>query len=567
MANHSINKRRTIRSLGRLSAQTFDVLVIGGGITGAYVAWDATIRGLRVALVERGDFGAATSANSLKTVHGGLRYLQDGNLRLVRTMIKERKAFLRTAPHLVHPLPVLMPTYSNKLKQSKLILGAGVKVNDLVSLDRNWEIDPSKALPSSRVLSRNECLEQLPGIEKKNLSGGVLWYDAQIYNSERMVLSILLSAAKAGAEVANYVCATDFLKRGDLVAGVRARDELTGADFIIRANVTVNTAGPWIDEVLDWLKMQAPARKFHPSRAMNIVTRQLFPKIAVGLNNSYLERLSDGSAEKRSRVLFFAPWRDYSLIGTMHTPCERDQGDRLISDAEVDSFISEINATYPPARLKREDVHFIHKGYLPALPGNASDSSVKLLRSGQIHDHETESGIAGLITVVGVKYTTARYMAEKAVDLVFKKKKRNPLPCQTASIPIHGGLIDNYQDFINQASAHAKSKLPEECIRPLLYNHGNEYQRILNYAEEDASWGKPVSPLSTVIRAEIIHAMRYEMAQKLTDTVLRRTELGSAGPPDEESLINCAQIMASELEWDAGRTTREIEETYRSYTL
>ena len=385
------------RDVKRLAKSNFDVLVIGGGITGACVAWDATLRGLRVALIEKGDFGGATSSNTLKMVHGGLRYWQDANLRLVRKMNRERRTLLRIAPHLVHPLPVLMPTYKGKLRRSKLVLGAAVKLNDLVGFDRNWGNDPQKILPNGRVLSRAECLELLPGLDEAGVSGGILWYDGQMYNSERLLLSFVLSAAEVGAQVANYVAATGFLQDGGRVTGVAARDELTGAALEIRARLVVNAAGPWVDNLLGRLDPPVLRRKFHLSTAMNLVTRQILPDYAVGLTSTRAQTLPDGSTESRSHVLFIAPWHGYSLVGTRHAPYDGRVDDDWVTEKAITDFLSEVNQSYPGAALRREDVYQVHAGFLPAIAGGADSGNVRLAREGQVTDHYAENGVDGLV--------------------------------------------------------------------------------------------------------------------------------------------------------------------------
>jgi glycerol-3-phosphate dehydrogenase len=229
------------RNLVQLAGKKHDILIIGGGIYGACVAWDAALRGLSVALVDKGDFGCATSANSLKIIHGGLRYLQDANLKLVRRMVSERTIWMQIAPHLVHPMPCLMPTYK-KLTRNNIALFTALKISDLIGYDRNRIVDPQKHLPNGHTISRTDCLRLIPEAAANGITGGAIWYDAQMYNSERLLISIILSAAKAGAEVANYVEVTSFLRDDMGVKGVKAKDVLTGQELEIQANLVVNSA-------------------------------------------------------------------------------------------------------------------------------------------------------------------------------------------------------------------------------------------------------------------------------------------------------------------------------------
>ena len=268
------------RNPEKLSKNTFEVVVVGGGVYGACIAWDAALRGLTVALVERGDFGQETSANSLKTVHGGLRYLQDFDLNLVRKMIEERSNYLRMAPHLVQPLACITPTYS-KITKSRMVLGTALKMNDLAGYDRNRSLD--REIPSGELLSRQACKEILPGLSHENVTGAALWHDAQIYDTERFTLALVASAVEAGAEACNYVEAIGFIRRGDRIEGITASDKVTGEVIEIHSKVVINAAGPWIDLVLDHLNGNPGPRIFQHSLAINIITRQIVDDYAAGV--------------------------------------------------------------------------------------------------------------------------------------------------------------------------------------------------------------------------------------------------------------------------------------------
>jgi glycerol-3-phosphate dehydrogenase len=262
------------RDPARLSSSEFDVLVVGGGIHGALVAWDAALRGLSVALIERGDFGSATSQNSLKIVHGGLRYLQDGNLSRIRTMARERTTWMKIAPQLVHRLTCLMPTQP-KISRSRLALGAALAMNDLLSFDRNRTTDSQKHLPAGKVISNQELSRLLPGYDVDGSTGAAVWHDAQIYNSERLLLEFILSPVEQGAEVANYVEAMGFLRQENKILGVHARDVLTGELFEIRAQMVINCAGAWVEQLLDRVtRRRARHRRTPPRRSPGSIPRR-----------------------------------------------------------------------------------------------------------------------------------------------------------------------------------------------------------------------------------------------------------------------------------------------------
>ncbi|MFW6063103.1 MAG: FAD-dependent oxidoreductase [Chloroflexota bacterium] len=542
----------------------YDIVIVGGGITGACIAWDAALRGLRVALLERHDFGAATSANSLKTVHGGLRYLQDANLGQVRKMVRERKAFLRIAPHLVRPLPFLMPTYRGQLKRNKLLLGAALKLNDLLSLDRNQDVDPTRVLPSGRVLGRDECLALAPGLDPDALTGAILWHDAQIQNTERLLLSFILSAIKHGADAANYVEVTGLLQQDRRVVGVTAEDRMTGQSQQIAARLVINAAGAWADQLLAGVNGRQRQPRTTQSAAINLVTRQLLPVPALALTSRYRRPPADQPGEIEPRIIIVAPWREHSIVGTLHLPL-RDEPDSAAPGEElIEQFLAEINHAYPAARLTRQDVTHVHHGFLPAADVDAA-STVTLLRDEQLVDH-AEHGVPGLITALGVKYTTARHLAERTVDLAFRKLQQPSLPCQTHFRPLSGGNVGDWQPFRRQAIAGAAAAgFSEPAAAHIVDTYGSAYTQLLPYVREDPCWAKTISPHLPVTRAEVLHAVRHEMAQTLSDVVCRRTELGSAGPPPLQAAEQCAALMASELGWERQRLTREIDQLYETY--
>ncbi|HEU5304127.1 MAG TPA: FAD-dependent oxidoreductase, partial [Gemmatimonadales bacterium] len=266
-----------------LSRTPFDLLVIGAGIHGACAAWDAALRGLTVALVDQEDFGAGTSANSLRIVHGGLRYLTRGNLAQMRESIRERSTLLRIAPGLVQPLPVLVPVYGIGLR-GRLALGAALALNDLTSWGRNRDLDPGRLIPPGRLVSREECLQLFPGFAVEGLTGGALWYDGQLLHPERLTLCFVQAAADLGTVAANYV-RVDRLRSGNgTVQGARVTDRLTGAEFDVEARAVLVAAGPWTSTVLATLPGATPQLRTSPARALglNLVLGRRLADVAVG---------------------------------------------------------------------------------------------------------------------------------------------------------------------------------------------------------------------------------------------------------------------------------------------
>jgi glycerol-3-phosphate dehydrogenase len=586
------------RDLAQLSRHVYDLLIIGGGIYGVWVALDAALRGLSVALLERGDFGHATSSNTLRIIHGGLRYLQHGDIRRIRRSICERKALMRVAPHLVHPLPFLIPTYGHAMR-SKGVLSLALVLNDLIGFDRNHGQDAQHYIPRGRIISRDECLRRFPGVERNGLTGGAIFYDGQVPNAERLILSLARSAGRAGAHMANYVGVTGRLEVKNRLAGVIARDVLSGETLDIRARTVINAAGPWRDQILAFLDGQRPRQQLMLSKTFNLlVKRQLFPQYAVGVYSKRRFEDRDAIISKGARLYFITPWHGHSLIGTAHLPYADELDHCEVTGAEVQAFVDEINAAYPAADLKPQDVRLTTGGLLPV--ASYGEDDVRLIKRSQILDHRAQGGLEGLISVSGVKFTEARYVAEKAVDLAFRKLGRTPPKSTTAMTPVHGGRMEQFSAFVDQEMRKTSQNVSAEAIRYLIWRYGAEYPRVLRYLDPEtaspaAITATPIPQRScspperqgrgvglscyrdgsqvndqifeSLLAAEVLHGVREEMAYKLADVVFRRTTLGIAGDPGDTWLRACAAIMAKELGWDASRTQRDMEEVRTAFSI
>ncbi len=552
------------RSIQRLTQTKYDVLVIGGGISGATIVWDAALRGLSAALIEKEDFGQATSANSLKTVHGGLRYLQNADFKRMRQSIRERRTLLRIAPHLVHPLACIMPTYGHLFKGREM-MAAALIANDAISYDRNQLADPQKHLPRGRMATPDECLALVPGIEKEGLSGGTVWYDAQMYNSERLTLAFISSAAEQGAEIANYVAATGFLQEDGRIVGVTAHDSLGDADIEIAAHMVINAAGPWTDKVLGTLgdsrSDKSPHLGVQLAMAINVATRPIFGEYAVGISGKKARQNKDGAIGEDGRLedgrLFFvSPWRGQSLIGTTYTAYQGDPNDFQVEWADVQALLDAVNAVYPPAQLTREDVLYVYAGMVPMTGINPRTGAVKRAKHYEIRDH-AQDGLPGLITALGVKYTTARDVAEKVVNLAIKIRGERPFLSTSSHAPLVGGDIERFEAFLQEALDARPFDLDAGLLRPLLYNYGSVYADVLRFFRREEG----LSDAKALLKAQIQYGIQYEMAQKLSDIIFRRTEIGVDGYPGQETLAFCAQVMGEQLAWTTARIQQEIAET------
>jgi|YelNatPaOPRAMG01_1025707.scaffolds.fasta_scaffold00016_55 glycerol-3-phosphate dehydrogenase len=548
------------RDLKAIADREFDLLVVGGGIHGAAIAYDAAQRGLRVALVERNDFGSATSSNSLKIVHGGLRYLQHADFRRMRESIRERRTLMRIAPHLVHPLRFVVPTYGHLIKGPE-VFAMALLLNGIIGADRNRRLPPEQRLPFGEILSADEFRRLAPMVDGSHLTGGVVWYDAQMYNSERLLLAFVESAVEQGAQVANYVEAKRYLQRDGRVNGIEAVDRLTGTSFEIRARVTVNACGPWYNELLRRLGLEGREEPLALSLAINLVSvRQLTRDCAIGFYSHRQYRDQDSVISRGSRLLFVAPWRKVNLLGTAHLPYRESADSLAVEPGLLADFLREIQEAIPGAEIDGRDIRFYHAGLLPMRPNRSASHEVTLIKRHRIVDHEKIHSLPGLISLIGVKYTTARAVAEEVTNLAFRKLGRKSPPCQTADTPLTGGEMESFSGFEKSELPRLTRYVSPELASTLLHNYGTRFLRLLTYFETSPHWAEPVGQGLPVVKAQILHAVREEMAQKLSDVVFRRTDLAMFGSPAPEALRMAAEIMANELGWNGKRMRQEIEE-------
>lgn len=530
------------RDLTRLGSEHFDVLVVGAGIYGVTIAWDAVQRGLSVALIDRGDIGGGTSFNNLKTVHGGLRSVQQGNVREMREFVRERLTWTRIVPHLVHPLPFVVPTYRTPTR-SRPALRAALTLHNLVSFDRNKNRDPSKHLPAGRIISRADCLALGGGLNPDGVTGGGMWYDCQMYNTDRVTLAFARSTATAGGSVANYVEARRFLQSGARVVGVEATDTLSGRGLEIRADLVVNAAGPWANALLaqrTGARVNLAAARL--SKAMNVVTRRVPATAAIG-----------GIA--RGRYLFLIPWREFSLVGTSHAPHTGGPDDLAVTYADVEEFMRDVQTAFPGAGLTAGDVRLVHRGLLPMVSSRGDD--VRLLKASQIKDHRRD-GVPGLMSVLGVRYTTARRTAERAVDQAARILGRTVPRSRTDVTPLVGGAIDDFDGFLAHARARPPAGVTPAVVDRLVRSYGTESARLSDAMVARPDDAVPLGRACGVTKAEVRHAVREEMAMTLADALLRRTEAGSAGHPGDDAVEAASDVVGDELGWSSARRTEEV---------
>jgi glycerol-3-phosphate dehydrogenase len=527
------------RVLQNISGAPFDVVVVGAGVNGCGVARDAAMRGLKVLLVDKGDIAAGTTAASTRLIHGGLRYLEHGEVGLVRESLRERETLLRrVAPHLVRPLPMLVPLYAGR-RRGPLTVRAGMLAYDLLS--------SSKSLPRHRMLTAAEALRHAPGLEQAGLRGAALFYDAQVEYAERLAVENALDARARGAAVVTYARVERLLVEGGAARGVVFKDLLGGATHEARAGLVLNTAGPWVDEVLGGSHAEGE-RLLGGTKGSHVVVRAFegAPRAAV-----YAEAAEDG------RPFFVVPWDDKLLIGTTD---ERYAGDldRVEADArEVEYLLRETNRVLPAARLTRADVLYTYSGVRP-LPRVAEGQAGAVTRRHFIKP----SRVRGLFSVVGGKLTTYRSLAAEAVDLIFRTLGRTPPPCRTDVVPLPGAAVEEFEAF--RRDFDARGTLAPQSAARLLKVYGVRAAEVLRLAQTEPELSEVISEETGSVGAEVVYAFREEMAETLADCLMRRTMVGLNGRLGLDASERAARLAQKFLGWDAGRASGEVE-AYRSY--
>ena len=547
------------RRIAALAQREYDLLIIGGGAFGAAAARDAALRGLSTALIERSDFGSGASAECFKMVHGGIRYLQHADIPRLRASCHERSALLRIAPHLVNPLPIAIPTYGHG-RSGRAFLGAGARVYDLLTFDRNRGIrDPQRQIANSKALSRDDLLAMFPHLQAPNLTGAIVFEDGQMYNAARLVLAFVKGAVAAGADVCNYADALQFLWSGNAVRGVRVRDELSGDEFDVRARLTLNAAGPWADYLQRDPQRFGTAKRLPFSRdAYFIVNRA--PTSEYGLALQGLSRDKDALLGRQTRHLFAAPWRDKTLLGVWHRLFADTPDKASVAPTEVEEWITEINTVYPTLDLLPDEVSFAHCGLVP-FGETATATELSFGKQSRLIDHRQTHQVTGLVSLVGIRYTMARADAAQAVNMILQQFDRAAPAPASDELPLPGGDIENFAAFEAEARRTMPADFPMGSLHALLRNHGTEYRGVLS--EDGSSTIVSVTGTNT-LTAEIRYAVHHEMAVHLDDVVMRRTDLAAGSHPGRAALLATGAEMGRQLSWSAERLHQEIAATERN---
>jgi glycerol-3-phosphate dehydrogenase len=527
-------------NLSDIETRHFDLIVIGAGINGAGAARDAAMRGLKVLLLDKGDIASGTTSWSTRLIHGGLRYLEHGEVSLVRESLRERERLLGIAPHLVKPLPMLIPVYK-KARRGWLTIRAGMIAYDSLSLD--------KSLQRHRMLSREETLRRAPGLNPDNLRGAAIYYDAQVEYAERLVFENVLSASQYGASILTYARVDSFIVEENTVRGVEFTDLLGNTSHNVHAPVTVNVSGPWVDKVLAGADRHIE-RMICGTKGSHLIVDEFRGAPSDAL---YVEAQADG------RPFFIIPWNGAYLIGTTDLPYEGDLDRVEADDAEINYLLEETNRVIPEAQLTRAKIRYTYSGVRP-LPCRTSQDPAGITRRHFIGEHYP--ALNGLFSIVGGKLTTYRNLSEQVVGLVFEKLGRTVPECRTALELLPGAATEDLIAFA--AWFKESSHLSQAVSARLLRIYGTRAQEVAELATSTPDLQKPFSPVTGALGAEVVFAFREELAQTLTDCLMRRTLVGMNASAGLDAIENAAAIAQKHLGWDESRAAREVAD-YRKY--
>jgi glycerol-3-phosphate dehydrogenase len=532
----------------------FDIVVVGGGMHGAWITWRAAAAGCRVALLERDDFGSATSANSLNILHGGLRYLQHLDFPRMRSSIQARREFARQSPHLVRPLPCVMPLQSVGVR-SPWILGPALLLNDLIAGDRNRGVAEAAHLPAGRLLRAQECRDSIEPLAATSATAGALWWDVLSLDSARLNLEAVLHAANAGATVANHVAAERLLLQGGVVHGVVARDGLSGRALEIRATHVIDATGPWGGNLAIASGLPAAYRPGEWVGALNVVLRRsLGHDRAVAL--AAASKAADGSSvlRKANRELFFVPWRGVTAVGTDYVRVDSADAMSVPPRGLVEAFVADVAAAAPRSGVTLQDVAALQWGVLPGeTPGSGLPRKSPIVVSGQ-----AETGAAGLTVVIAEKLTSAPTLSLKVLERVLQRRVGMSLLARALPVPGaepgQGGRGDSSPPLEPRVQARLHAR------------YGARSSEIVWRYAGSPHLFESLGVDCEALAVEVVHAIRAEMAITLSDIVCGRLALGGTGHPAHEIVRRCAELAAGELDWTATETATAQDDCERCLT-
>lgn len=534
--------RSRCASLVRFKREVFDVLIIGGGITGAGLALDAAVRGLKTALVEKRDFAAGTSSRSTKLIHGGLRYLEQFDFGLVREALLERSVLTRIAPHLAEAFPFVIPIYSDRRRNydHPLKMRAGLFLYDLLAGRHNFA--------KHRRLSREEALKLAPQLDPTGLQGAFLYYDGRT-NDARLVIEVIKSANEHSAVIANYTKVESFLRDGDgKITGACVLDELSGEQIELRAGVTINATGVWLEEMirLDGHNADGLSKKLRPAKGIHLTVAADRLRVGAAL---LIPSLSG------HRFYFVVPWEGRVNIGTTDTDYEGGKDSPQAQPEEIAEILNAVNSYFPDANLDTTDVISAWAGLRPLITdANAKDTTAVSRKEELIETPD------GLISIGGGKLTTYRLMAEQGINLATKRLGNSSGENKTTEVPISGGQMSRIELEVMAKQISQHYELPIEVTRHLVFAYGSNFDRLIRLMLNDEQLRERLTAGLPHVKAEVVYAARHEMAVTLADVLTRRMRLAMlAGQASLDCAPVAAELMANELGWNEREKVRQVE--------
>ena len=535
--------------------QEFDLIIIGGGITGISVAREAASRGLKTVLLERGDFGSGTSAATTKYIHGGIRYLEQYDVAVVRESLRERRILALGAPHLVEQTRFIMPAWRWS-KPPTALIGAGVLLYDTLAFDRNLRAPDSLRIPHPRWLSRSKLLAAVPWLDQSGLQGGFAYHDTLNVHPERLLLAYAKSATAAGAGLLNHTRVNSFVSTSSErlhIEGVRATDVLSGQEIVIRGKVVVNAAGPWIDKVLETLG-KGTGVGVDRSKGVHVLTRPLGGPGRV--TDAVFARAQSG------RHVIVSPWMGKSFIGPTDTPIESDESGVVVDPDDVTLILDTVNSTMAASepKLTTDDVEMTTVGVRPLIRETANDDDAQdagTYSASRAHElyHHADHGVDNLWSIGGGKWTTGRATAEEMVDELLKNElkmvRSRPFDSRSSAAGGAFAWAEDAEPFITEAAmAMNEHGIPVHLGEHIARLYGTEWVRIDAIVQQNPEFARQLSPQCNDIEAQIVFAVTEEGARTLSDIVDRRLVIGTIGSVSREVLERVASIACPLLGWD-----------------
>ena len=527
--------------LADINGRTFDLVVIGGGMAGAGIARDAALRGYRTLLLERKDFAFGTTSRSSKLIHGGLRYLELFDVGLVRESLRERERLARLAPHLVRPLPFLVPVYRGA-KRGMFMIRIGMKLYDLLT--------PGKRTEHYRTISRDETVRLERFLDPTDLRGSGYYFDDLLLLPERLCLENVLSAQRWGAAIYNYAEVVGIESREPSAEsggwGIEARSVLDGSVARVRASVVINAAGPWADQVRRLAAVDGGARCVRTTKGIHL----LLPRITD--HAVYI------AAKRDDRMFFVIPWQQFTLVGTTDTDFSGDLDRLAATREEVHYLMQETRRVFPAARMRDEDVYYTYAGVRPlSFEEGKSASAVS-----RAHKVVAEGPAGNFLSITGTKLTCFRSLAEEAVDQVGRLLNRVE-PCRTHRLALDGSDGDETIEvrlWADIPDLGHRSGLEPAQVQNLLNTYGRRYPTVLAVAGRAPEMKQRLCTQNPDIRAQLVYAVEHERTETLADFMLRRTGIGTSPCLGKDCCEPIARWMADLKGWDRQRTDREIHQ-------